>query len=516
MQNRAFWKTFNSLTHPITILSVILLLLNDHFLRIHFPSWWTGKLGDFAWLTFAPFICALIFAWIITRRLPNQVAWVGYVSFSFIGVWFTLAKTVPAAQDATNTALSALIGWQTSLRLDPTDLLTLPALYIGWWVWQHAPDTAPNLRPYGWLVVGVGIFATLATSPPNFEYGIDCIIYENGDLYVDSYFSDDGGLSWQEMGSGNQPSVRCLPENPFGDLTLGEFRLEHDGQLFRFLPGQSIDVSDDDGQTWTQEIDLSSLSHDSRRIYFERGFYNQYADPVRYRAGPFDAVIDEQTGNIVVAMGLDGVLVRTANAQWQWVRVGDTYYRPSVFADRSQMAKLLTPVVLGALTLMMIAAIVINVSIGFWLSDDKDGATPLFVLWLLWFYAGFPHETLFDSESILQLGHLFSNFYFRILAYAVLFIACEMIFSGLRRKEFHAPQDHPISRQSAFIAVIIGLFYLLPYVLWLNQSVYNYRFVWLFASIFGFVMTYIMRYQIRKTQTEISINNEIKTQNKPD
>ncbi len=420
-------------------------------------------------------------------------------------------------QHATNTTLSALIGWQTSLRLDPTDLLTLPALFIGWWVWQHAPETAPNLRRYGWLVVGIGIFATLATSPPNFEYGIDCIIYENGKFYVDGYFSDDGGLSWQDLRSGIQPSVRCLPENPFGDLTLGEFRLENDGQLFRFLPGQSIDVSDDNGQTWTQEFDLSSLSHDSRRIYFERGFYEKTsADSVRYRAGPFDAAIDEQTGNLVVAMGHDGVLVRTNDAHWQWVRVGDYYYRPSVFADPPQMAKLLTPLVLGALTLMMIAAIVINVSIGFWLSDDKDGATPLFMLWLLWFYAGFPHETLFDSESILQLEHLFSNFYFRILAYVVLFIACEMIFSGLRRKEFHTPQDHPISRQSVVIAISVGLLYLLPYALWLNQTIYNYRFVWLFASIFGFGMTYIMRCQIRKTQTSASQTQHLKTRNKPD
>jgi hypothetical protein len=35
------------------------LLLNDHLFRIHWPGWWTGKLGDFAWLFFFPFALAL-------------------------------------------------------------------------------------------------------------------------------------------------------------------------------------------------------------------------------------------------------------------------------------------------------------------------------------------------------------------------------------------------------------------------------------------------------------------------
>jgi hypothetical protein len=28
------------------------LLINDHLLREFWPSWWTGKIGDFAWLLF--------------------------------------------------------------------------------------------------------------------------------------------------------------------------------------------------------------------------------------------------------------------------------------------------------------------------------------------------------------------------------------------------------------------------------------------------------------------------------
>ncbi|WP_322801274.1 hypothetical protein [Thermoflexus sp.] len=42
--------------HPAVLLSVLVRLLNDHLLIAHFPSFWTGKLSDFAGLFFAPFL----------------------------------------------------------------------------------------------------------------------------------------------------------------------------------------------------------------------------------------------------------------------------------------------------------------------------------------------------------------------------------------------------------------------------------------------------------------------------
>lgn len=60
--NRAFWRAARCLTHPLTMAAVILLLVNDHWLRWHYPSWLTGKLGDFTWLMFAPFIAAAVLA----------------------------------------------------------------------------------------------------------------------------------------------------------------------------------------------------------------------------------------------------------------------------------------------------------------------------------------------------------------------------------------------------------------------------------------------------------------------
>jgi hypothetical protein len=48
-------RSLACLTHPFSLAAMALLLLNDHIFRVFWPSWFTGKLGDFAWLFFFHF-----------------------------------------------------------------------------------------------------------------------------------------------------------------------------------------------------------------------------------------------------------------------------------------------------------------------------------------------------------------------------------------------------------------------------------------------------------------------------
>lgn len=48
------------LAHPLSLLAVGLLLLNDHLLKHIAPSVLTGKLSDFAGLFFFPFLAAAV------------------------------------------------------------------------------------------------------------------------------------------------------------------------------------------------------------------------------------------------------------------------------------------------------------------------------------------------------------------------------------------------------------------------------------------------------------------------
>src|SRR5512138_641439 len=68
MNNSTFRRALSSLSHPVSLGAIIIVLLNDHWWQRVAPSWFTGKIGDFAWLIFAPFLLAMLLAWLFPRR----------------------------------------------------------------------------------------------------------------------------------------------------------------------------------------------------------------------------------------------------------------------------------------------------------------------------------------------------------------------------------------------------------------------------------------------------------------
>ncbi len=67
MTNIAFRRALITLSHPASIAALIMVLLNDHGWRRVAPSWFTGKIGDLAWLIGAPFLLAAAQAWLPKR-----------------------------------------------------------------------------------------------------------------------------------------------------------------------------------------------------------------------------------------------------------------------------------------------------------------------------------------------------------------------------------------------------------------------------------------------------------------
>jgi len=112
------------LLHPIALASIAVLLINDHYLKLHHPSWLTGKLSDAAGLVFFPLLLAAIV------RVRVEVAAAATV------IVFTLVKTVPAATDAYRHVLGALQlgigsdGTPVEAVTDPSDLLALPFVLL--------------------------------------------------------------------------------------------------------------------------------------------------------------------------------------------------------------------------------------------------------------------------------------------------------------------------------------------------------------------------------------------------
>jgi hypothetical protein len=471
--NRAFSRALHSLTHPIIIGAVALLLVNDHVLRVESPSWLTGKLGDLAWLAFAPIICALVVGWLVPRRLPQQERIVGLISFGFIGVWFALAKTVPTVHAVTITALDAIVGWHGTLGLDPTDLLTLPALLLGWYVWTQPQVKRVRLAPFAWVVLALGVMSTVASTDMPNDIGIFGLCQEETSLYAVSFYgtfnSQDGGLTWKDA-EHSDISNECAES--FRETIRRGLRnsrapwlLTDDTQRFRIVQGEGIYRYDSNGRE-IKDFDLSQISRDVRSFYYDRRLtdrnYEYY--PVQFMPGPFDTLIDEDTGNLVVAMGLDGVLVRTAEGEWAWAVIGPYYY-----GDLSQTiaANFLEPEFFAAGLLLLLLPPTVTVTS---LKRHEISDLALFFAWFVWFIV------IAVSQELEVFGSL---------------IGCPILLCFVVGTLLNVPNIGMILDDekrsigmSIWTITLIGYgLFLLPYALWVRGTVPNYNSAGTFAFI---------------------------------
>ncbi|MFQ5922190.1 MAG: hypothetical protein ACE5M4_05045 [Anaerolineales bacterium] len=169
MKDRVVQQALRAVSDPMTLAMIILLLVNDHVLRIHWPFWWTGKLGDFAWLAFAPLIVAIPFAFFFPGKTTAQSKAFGLFFIVATGAVFAAIKILPAAHAAFEIVFEALIGWRPSAGMDPTDLVTRPGMLIALSIWNRNRTKRPALkRPpvvRGLLLVALGSFASVATTP---------------------------------------------------------------------------------------------------------------------------------------------------------------------------------------------------------------------------------------------------------------------------------------------------------------------------------------------------------------
>jgi hypothetical protein len=143
-----------SRSSAIWALCLVLLLLNDHVLKHAgvLPSWFTGKLSDFAGLVVAPVLAAALLR---ARRAVTRAA-----AFAPVVAVFCAVKLSPSAARAVEHAVGWLgIHWR--LWCDPTDLVALLVLPLAFRLDLRALR-APRLRRG--IAIMVGGAACLATS----------------------------------------------------------------------------------------------------------------------------------------------------------------------------------------------------------------------------------------------------------------------------------------------------------------------------------------------------------------
>lgn len=139
------------LVHPVTLVALALWIINDHVLKGTGPGWLTGKLSDVACLAVVPWMPLAAVA--LARRMEKAPSrrWL-LSSCLFTGfVMLTINLFEPAAsayryglttlQWPFQCAAALVMGHAqvplipVHLTMDPTDVLTLPALLIPLRLW---------------------------------------------------------------------------------------------------------------------------------------------------------------------------------------------------------------------------------------------------------------------------------------------------------------------------------------------------------------------------------------------
>jgi len=98
----------SAMLHPLTLVSLFVLVLNDHYLKWAHPSFVTGKLSDVAGMILAPIVLS-----VMTR---HRAPWLCALAVAIV---FGLTKTWSPANHAWCVTLGPLVK-------DPSDLLALP------------------------------------------------------------------------------------------------------------------------------------------------------------------------------------------------------------------------------------------------------------------------------------------------------------------------------------------------------------------------------------------------------
>lgn len=467
-------KALALLAHPASLAAMGIMLLNDLFLRRFVPSWWTGKISDFAYLFFMPFVLAALLGWLAPGRWARRESRVRALAFAITGLAFSIGKLFPAVNALASAALQSLLGFPLRTLPDPTDLLALPALAAAWLLWQRrSPALRSPSAPHAarWLLLPLAAFLTLANSAPP-SSGVVCLALEGDRLIAGDYYtlyqSADGGLTWQK-----QPHTEGYPGSCSGD-TEKLLKIPATQTYYRFDTGV-IQQSLDAGATW-QPAYRPPAFPEAEQAYLEKT-----ASATRGRLlSPAAAVYHPQSGNVLFAMGIEGVLIRLPDGQWRWAAVGPFFHRALEQGGRQAYFTLLQ----GELLLSLAAALAVFSTLAFrllplrWYRSAK--------LALAW--------GLFALSALLAPPAITNGAYADLLAYFAVLAAALWGFLSALADAIALARRAPglLARIALFSLGALPAFFL-PYALWAFTLLPHYRLATLLAAILLFLIVLLAR-----------------------
>jgi hypothetical protein len=405
------------LGHPVTLLSLAVLVLNDHLLKAAYPGLVTGKLSDVAGLVLAPPLLAAV-VMLLLPRVPGR--FVAVAALVATGVGFTVVNASPAGAAAAS-HLWSLVAGPSRMYADLTDLFTLPALLVAWWVWRRVRhrEVPPRFVRLArvLIVLPVATMAVAATSiyepagiaVTEWQGGLAAGEIGAGQVFddpaepVDWRFSDDGGRTWRWL---DRQEREALREQVPAAETVRQRGCVRDvpAHCYRVVEGRlAVEESFNGGATWRTSWEVT----DEQRQRLARHY--PYVDDLEVELSSRALVVHTtEAGHVVlVANGWDGFALRTEDGEWRRIGFGDSGLQMPHWDDRFTTAWVPYGVLMGLVAGMLCLLIAVEVTsrpgssvglrllslpgvatallgVGVLLAFNEHGGTPDPLQWVFW------------------------------------------------------------------------------------------------------------------------------------
>lgn len=311
IQSRPTARAEAALTHPATLVALATLLVNDLVFKSMWPgSWITGKLSDLAWVIFAPPLIALPLTFLArSNQTAQKLAW----ATAYIGLPLLYAtyNTFEPLHDLIMGAFSILRGTPGGSPFDPTDSIVIPfSMAVAIWVWRDTkPESKAARLRLGLLFAALASLASVATSFPAPYIGV-----------VDIEADIDGSPSYIRHWGGKPDVSRSFVDTPRGTYSI------HGTDILR-------------SDSRSSEIVFSTIiKNESRDLIALRASTINLGERI-ISVSPYSIYYDEARGNVILAMGLQGVIIGKPDGTWERKPVEDL--KPLDYSIASRLSTML-------------------------------------------------------------------------------------------------------------------------------------------------------------------------------
>ena len=217
---------------------------------------------------------------------------------------------------------------------------------IAIWTWRNAEaKSAASRTRAALLIAAIAAFASIATSAPDPPTGITTLtqdetgsIFAKGHRDYEVHGSDDGGFIWERVPA---------------DSTIDWQRTPNSGPEFTYnLQDETVILTI--GESPTIEHHVVDLNQRASYRIFALAKDSTGGDFRRVTHLPQDVMYDVHSVNLIVAMGLQGVVVRTPDNRWRSIGVGQ--YEPIDFSLANRALLVMSPDELLFIAIAMVLA----------------------------------------------------------------------------------------------------------------------------------------------------------------